>query len=190
MRRLALLLALAGCPGPGPRAPVTSTPRAPRARPTATAPPSLRDAAAAALPPLVASRDLDGALVGAAAQPTLVVVFASWCVHCHEQLDRLATLRAAHPEVRILGVNYRGHEEYDHLGSAAAVRAFVAAHAPWLRVVPADDALFAALGAPPKVPTVYVFADDGHLIEVFDRRARPAPTNPELEAALGLTPAP
>jgi thiol-disulfide isomerase/thioredoxin len=175
MRRLILLLTLAACATTPPPKPTPPPP------PTAT----LRDAAAHALPALEASRDLDDAPIGpAAAHPTLVIVFASWCVHCHEQLARLDAWRATHPAVRILGVNYKGHEEYDHLGSAIAVRRFVADHAPWLRVVPADDALFTALGAPAKIPTVYVFAADGHLIEAFDRSRRAPPTNAELDATV------
>ena len=69
-------------------------------------------------------------------------------------------------------------------GDAAAVRAFVAAEAPWLRVVPADEAVWKSLGAPPKVPTVLVFDRAGALVRAFDRRAAPIPALADLEAAL------
>ena len=69
-------------------------------------------------------------------------------------------------------------------GDAAAVRAFVAEQAPWLRVVPADEAVWKSLGAPPKVPTVLVFDRAGALVRAFDRRAEPIPDLAALEAAL------
>jgi len=131
-----------------------------------------------------ASADLDGARVGRVDAPTVAVVFASWCTHCKHELAVIDALRAQHPRVRILGINVRAHEEYADRGSTAAVRAYVAASAPWLRVVPADDALFTELGRPPKVPTIYVFDRHGALVETFDRRTRALPTGDELSALL------
>lgn len=129
------------------------------------------------------SLDLDGHLVGKAdSRATIVVVFASWCTHCHHELGILAKLQR--PGVRVLGVNYRGHEEYDGRGSSQAVRDYVAANAPWLRVVPADDALFALLGQPPKVPTLYVFDAAGALVTTYDRRDRAMPDAGELRELL------
>ena len=132
---------LVGCTTARP-APV-STPVAPPAAPAA--PP------ASVLAQVEASVDLAGTVVGASdARATIVVVFASWCSHCKAALDVLGALRPDHPRLRVLGVNYKAHEEYAERGSAAAVRAYVAASAPWLRVVPADDALFTVLGRPPR----------------------------------------
>jgi thiol-disulfide isomerase/thioredoxin len=111
-------------------------------------------------------------------------VFASWCEHCRTELDVIAKLRAQHPALRVLGANYKGHEEYDHRGSASAVRAYVAANAPWLRVVPIDDAVFAVLGRPPTVPTMFVYDHAGALIGTFDRRERTMPDAAELDALL------
>ena len=90
-----------------------------------------------------ASADLDGKPVGTSDEPTVVIVFASWCPHCKDELVELDAIRGHH--VRMLGVNYRGHEEYDHRGNSVAVRAF-ADRTPWLRVVPIEDALYQALG--------------------------------------------
>jgi len=132
-----------------------------------------------------ASADLDGAPVGAStARATIVVVFASWCEHCKTELAVIDSLRAAHPRLRVLGVNYRAHEEYADRGSAAAVRAYVAENASWLRVIPADEALFTALGRPPKVPTIYVFDRAGALAARYDRRRRKMPDAAELGALL------
>lgn len=134
-----------------------------------------------------ASRDLDGVVVGAgpaAPSATIVVVFASWCGHCKVELAVVGALRSAHPRVRILGVNYRGHEEYDGRGDAQAVRAYVASSAPWLRVVPAGEPLFDALGRPPMVPTLYVYDRAGTLAARYDRRERAMPDAGELGGLL------
>lgn len=136
---------------------------------------------------LEAAPDLDGQAIGPLAtdgRATIAVVFASWCTHCRDEIPVLAELAQRQPGLRILGVNYRRHEEYEQRGDAAAVRAFVAEVAPWLRVVPADEALWAALGRPPKVPALYVFDRGGRLVRTFDRRRDEIPTLAELEAAL------
>jgi thiol-disulfide isomerase/thioredoxin len=165
VRILLVAALLAACEGP----------------PTATTPKPV----ASALASIEASNDLDGGVIGASeARATVVVVFASWCEHCHHELEILAQLRPAHAAMRVLGVNYRGHEEYDNRGNSIAVRQYVAAHAPWMRVVPADDALFGELGSPPKIPTIFIYDRAGNLVTTFDRRERPEPEPGELEAVL------
>lgn len=173
MARVALLLLLlAGCPA------TTSVPPPPP--PPAPAP-------ALHVSTLEAATDLDGHPIGGLAlgeRATIAMVFASWCGHCQDEMLVLGALRERHPEVRFLGVNYRAHEEYDGRGDAAAVRRFVAERGTWLRVIPADEALWSALGRPPKVPTLYVFAADGTLVRSYDRRVDALPTLADLEAAL------
>jgi thiol-disulfide isomerase/thioredoxin len=152
--------------------------------PPAAAPAPPRDV----LADVLASPDLDGARVGSADAPglapraTVLIVFASWCTHCHDEIAVLGALRAAHPGLRVIGVNYRGHEEYDARGNAAAVRGYVQAFAPWLRVVPAGEALFDELGRPPKIPTLFVYDARGALVQIFDRSQRPQPDAGELDA--------
>jgi thiol-disulfide isomerase/thioredoxin len=131
-----------------------------------------------------ASPDADGKPVGGADGATIVVVFASWCHNCHKELDVIAQLRPSYPALRVLGVNYRGHEEYKDRGSSDAVRRYVATHAPWLRVVPADDALFDLLGRPPQIPTLYVYNRAGELVEVYRRSERAMPDGDELRELL------
>ena len=132
-----------------------------------------------------ASPDLDGKIIGASdAHATIVVLMASWCGHCKTTLAQLSTLRGAHPNARILGVNYKPHEEYDDRGNAVKLRAYVGEHVPWLRVVPAGERMFDALGRPPFVPAVWVYGPRGELVEFFDRREREPPTTAELEALL------
>src|SRR5688572_33243496 len=67
-----------------------------------------------ALALIEASATLDGPPIGAApGTATLVVVFASWCGHCRDQLVAIDAVRGAHPALRVVGVNYPPHEEYD-----------------------------------------------------------------------------
>jgi thiol-disulfide isomerase/thioredoxin len=123
---------------------------------------------------------------GASTAPraTVVVLFASWCTHCHDEIAVLDALRGAHPAMRVIGVNYRGHEEYDGRGNSEAVRNYVRNFAPWMRVVPIGDALFDELGRPPKVPTLYVYDARGALVQTFDRQYRDQPGAAELDAVL------
>lgn len=174
VKRVALLLLLAGCPAAATDVPVVQPQDEP---PRASLNVSVLERA----------RDLDGHPVGGLAigeRATVAMVFASWCGHCQDEMHVLAALRERHPEVRFLGVNYQAHEAYDGRGDATAVRVFVAERGPWLRVIPADEALWSALGRPPKVPTLYVFGADGSLTRRFDRRVDAVPTLDDLEAAL------
>lgn len=186
MRRAAaaLVLLTVACTTPA----TTPPPKDPGAPPASPTPAGGVSDPAAAYPLLAAAADLDGrAVADAPGQATIAIVFASWCSHCRTEMDELAALlatRVDRADVRVIGVNFRQHEEYDDRGDSDAVRAFIAEHAPWLRVVPADDALFRALGSPPKVPTVYVYDAGGRLAGVYDRRARALPDAAELGALL------
>lgn len=167
MRRFAVAVLLASC--------ATAQPTPSIVPPSA--PPSTH-----VLASIEASHDLDGVVVGPSTAPTIVIVFASWCEHCRDELAVLAPMRGE--DVRILGVNYKGHEDYEARGSAVAVRAFVHDRASWLRVVPIDDDVFAELGRPPQIPTMFVYDRHGTLVATFDRRARTPPSRAELETLL------
>jgi thiol-disulfide isomerase/thioredoxin len=143
--------------------------------------PQLAPQSPAAYASIEASHDLDGAVVGHSdSHATIVILFASWCEHCRAELAELAAIRRS--DVRILGVNYKGHEEYDHRGGSAAVRAFAKATAPWLRIVPIDEALFGEIGRPPVIPTIFIYDRGGKLVETYDRRQRKPPLRDELVA--------
>jgi hypothetical protein len=168
--RAALLVVLAACGAPPePKAPVAPL----------TAQPGV-------LAQLEASSDLDGVPVGASdARATLLFVFASWCTNCEAELPALQDL----PDTRLLGINYRGHEEYDNRGSSEAIHAFHT-RTPWLRIVPIGDDLFTALGRPPTIPTLYLFDHRGTLVHTFDRRTHRPPTHAELTSAIASLSAP
>lgn len=125
----------------------------------------------AVLAQVEASVDLAGAPVGHTDKPTVLIWFASWCHYCHEELAILEQLQQTY-HFRLLGLNYKGHEEYAGRGSPAALTAFLAAHAPWLRVVPADDALFAAFSRPPKIPMLFFFDAHGTYIAALPNSSR------------------
>ncbi len=130
------------------------------------------------------SSDLTGAPIGASpARSTIVVVLASWCEHCAAELATLDTLRKLHPDLRIIGVSYHEHENYDHRGNPEALKRYAGNHS-WLPIVLADDALFEALGSPPMIPAVFVFDHAGGLIGHFDRRTRAEPGRREIEDVL------
>jgi thiol-disulfide isomerase/thioredoxin len=176
---IAVASAVAGCALEPAATTAPRVPAAPPARGGALAP------RADALALIEQSPTLDGPPIGHAADTaTVLVLFASWCGHCRDQLAAIDAVRAAHPAVRIIGVNYRAHEEYERRGDAVRVRDYVAANAPWLIVVPVDDPLWAALGRPPKIPTLYVYDRAGALVRVYDRRVDPLPTAGELDALL------
>jgi thiol-disulfide isomerase/thioredoxin len=168
--RALLVVVMAGCAAR--HVPTQATP----SEPVVSAP------APSPLAQLDASRDLDGNVIGNSDAPTIVIVMASWCRACRHELAMFEQLRASHPDVRWLGVNYKQHEEYDQRGNAESIRA-LAHEVPWLRIVPADEALYTAVGRPTKIPTVLVFRT-GKLVARFDRSQREPPTQDELDALL------
>lgn len=118
------------------------------------------------------------------AQPSLTfaVMFASWCGHCHVQLDILNRLRLAHPSVNFIGLSYAPFEEFNANGDLPRLRDYVAANAPWLPMYALPEAMYQRVGRPSKVPTLWAFAADGSLLATFDRAVRTAPDYTELDA--------
>ncbi|WP_428265462.1 TlpA family protein disulfide reductase [Haliangium sp.] len=134
---------------------------------------------------MLAARDLDGRPVGPAGpgqDATVVVVFASWCGPCRRELAMLDELRHETPRVRIIGVN--AFEDWGDMSDQNRLRAFLAHDAPWLQVVPNDDAVLAALGRPTKIPTLFVFDRGGRLVVSYLRARRRPPDKRELRAGI------
>ena len=127
---------------------------------SATAPPPPKpDRVLAEIEALTA---LDGAPIGGAnGQPTIVVVFASWCPHCRHELELLETIRHERPTLRIIGLN--AYERFAELSDEETLRGWLAAHAPWLRVAVGDH-LLPKMGGVPKIPTLFLYDPRGRLI--------------------------
>ena len=132
-----------------------------------------------------AGPDLDGAPASryfTPGEPTIFVVFASWCSHCRRELDLLDELHRAEPRVHVIGLN--AYEDWDDTSDEDQLRVYLAANAPWLPVVRTDPAMLAALGGVPKIPSLFVFDGTGRLVTRFARHQRPSPDLPELRRTL------
>ena len=186
VRRLAkvLLLALAVSAASVACEPFTATS-------TSTTTPTSTTQSAPTVALLDRATDIDGQPIGAMSgdeKATIAIVFASWCGHCRNEMRELAVLRSDRSDVRYLGINYVQHEEYDGRGNSVAVRAMRDDLAPWLRVIPAGEMLWAQLGSPTKVPTIYIFDRHGVLAKTYDRRFDALPTFDELERVIASLP--
>ena len=109
--------------------------------------------------PLFQSYDLDGHPVSLAAlrgQRVLLNFWASWCEPCRAEFPVLIQMRAAHPDVAVLGVVFQ-----DTDGSA---RTFLRAHgATWPGVRDPSGQIASAYGVHPKpgIPVSILIGPDG-----------------------------
>ncbi len=152
-------------------------------RPARTARATAMDRSAIRL--VEAAADIDGRRVGApgpATRATAVVVFASWCGPCRHELAALGDIARKTPELRVIGVN--AYETWGELSDETRLRDYLAAYAPWLRVVPATPSLLQSLGGVPKVPSLFFFDRDGNPSGEFRRAERAPPGRDELDRAV------
>ncbi len=133
---------------------------------------------------MLGATDLNGSTVGpsGAGQVTAVLVFASWCRPCRNEIAMLGNLIQEEPRLRVIGVNY--YEEQNDNSDEDRLRSFVTEKAPWLQVVRADEKLMDGLGRPSKVPTVFLFDGRGRLMKAFLRSRRKPATKEELKASI------
>jgi thiol-disulfide isomerase/thioredoxin len=129
-----------------------------------------------------------GAIAGGSSlqanQPSLAILFTSWCEHCHDALKDIMQLRTEMPNVNIIGLSHRPFEEFDAQGTPTALNAFVAANAPGLPMVTLSNAAYHQLFDPTKIPTIYLFDRSGALTVTYDPSQRPTPRLDELKQQL------
>jgi cytochrome c biogenesis protein CcmG/thiol:disulfide interchange protein DsbE len=114
------------------------------------------------LPPLEGLQGDDGAPVGgfsnaalAQGEPTLLNVFASWCVPCLEEHPMLMAL-SKEPGLRVYGINYKD--------DPASARRFLGRHGnPYTRVGTDDSGRTAIDFGVYGVPETYVVTGDGEI---------------------------
>jgi len=153
----------------------------------ASTPPRVSNSATKTTPYAVveAARDLEGSTVGvlAASQDvTLAVFFATWCGHCRHELEVLKEMLDTDSRLRIVGIN--AYEEWGSMSDEKRLHSYLASHAPWLRVIRADESLMASFGRVKKIPTIFVFDKDGKLVISFRREVSGIPSKDALVRAI------
>jgi thiol-disulfide isomerase/thioredoxin len=129
------------------------------------------------------SQTIDGAPIAPDRRATAMVVFASWCGPCRQELADLGELRLKYPDLRVIGIN--AYEDYNENSDEERLRKFIAENAPWLtQIVHADSQLLASFGKVPKIPTLFVYDEAGKVVAEFRRNKRPPPSHEELDAAI------
>ena len=129
------------------------------------------------------SKTIDGGVIASERKPTAMVVFASWCGPCRQELAALGEIRQKFPTLRVIGIN--AYEEYAQRSDQERLRTFLQANAPWMKtIVFGDSALLRDFGRVPNIPTLFVYDDKGGVVAEFRRNKREPPTHDELEAAI------
>ncbi|WP_240157171.1 TlpA family protein disulfide reductase [Pseudonocardia broussonetiae] len=117
-----------------------------------------------------------------AGRPVLLNLWASWCAPCREEVPVLDAYVARPDAVDVLGVVVR-----DRPADALAMADELDPRYP--SVIDPDNAVQAALGAPPVLPTNWVIRPDGSVVRVTDPLVfrDPAQVAAAVEAALATT---
>jgi thiol-disulfide isomerase/thioredoxin len=101
---------------------------------------------------------LGAALAG---RPVLLNLWAAWCGPCREEMPVLDAYAARPDAITVLGVDVR-----DRPADALAVMDELDVRYP--SVIDPDNAVQAALGTPPVLPTTWVLRPDGTVVRVAD----------------------
>lgn len=115
----------------------------------------------------------------AGAPRTVVMFFASWCVHCRHELDAFEKLDLG--GARMVLVN--AFEDYDDRGSTDDMRALLAERGIDWPVVVGNEDLRRRFDVT-KIPSVFIYDEGGREIAAYRRRDRGPPTTQELQAHL------
>ena len=110
--------------------------------------------------PAVQGKTLDGGtfdLASLKGKPVVLNFWASWCHPCRKELPAIAAWAKAHPEIRVVGVDYED--------DVADARAFAQQHdATWPMVVDADGAIGEAYKVP-GLPATFLIDAQGRIVD-------------------------
>lgn len=110
-------------------------------------------------PPPVTTADVE-ALIQTGA-PSVVNVWASWCIPCRSEAPVVSAAAQAHPGVSFIGLNVR-----DSGSDAATFIAEFLLDAPMIHVADRSGTIPIDLGGSNGVPLTYFYDSDGELVEL------------------------
>jgi cytochrome c biogenesis protein CcmG, thiol:disulfide interchange protein DsbE len=108
-------------------------------------------------PTPITQEELDALI--ATGSPTVLNVWASWCLPCRSEAPLIVTASALHPDVTFIGLNVKDRES-----GAQAFMAKYLADADMIHVADASGRIPVNLGAGSGVPVTFFYSTDGSLV--------------------------